>query len=66
MATRQLQSADGKLVIPYKDVQNVCMCVVTYPLLQYLLLNDLDTCKHHTAYILDSSISEKIRNKLPA
>lgn len=66
MSKNQLQSADGKLVVPYEDVQNVCMCVVMYPLLQYLLLNDLDVCKKHTAYILDSSISEKIRNKLPA
>ena len=65
MASKQLQSADGQLVVPYEDVQNVCMCVVMYPLLQYLLLNDLDVCKKHTAYILDSSISEKIRNKLP-
>lgn len=65
MAKKQLQSADGSLVVPYENVQNVCMCVVIYPLLQYLLLNDLETCKHHTAYILDESISAKIRGKLP-
>ncbi|MBO2524451.1 MAG: hypothetical protein CW341_01935 [Bacteroidetes bacterium] len=66
MAKKQLQSVDGSLVVPYENVQNVCICVVIYPLLQYLLLNDLEICKHHTAYILDESISEKIRNKLPA
>ena len=66
MAKKQLQSADGSLMVPYENVQNVCICVVIYPLLQYLLLNDLETCKHHTAYILDESISEKIRGKLPA
>lgn len=65
MAKKQLQSADGQLVVPYDEVQNVCICVVIYPLLQYLLLNDLETCKHHTAYILDESISAKIRGKLP-
>lgn len=65
MKGKQLQSADGQLVVSYDNVQNVCICVVMYPLLQYLLLNDLDVCKKHTAYILDSSISEKIRNKLP-
>ena len=66
MAKKQLQSEDGQLVVPYDEVQNVCICVVIYPLLQYLLLNDLETCKHHTAYILDESISAKIRGKLPA
>lgn len=66
MSRKQLQSADGSLVVPYENVQNVCICVVIYPLLQYLLLNDLETCKHHTAYILDESISAKIRGKLPA
>jgi|GEM_PF-806753 len=66
MAKKQLQSADGSLVVPYENVQNVCICVVIYPLLQYLLLNDLEICKHHTAYILDESISAKIRGKLPA
>ena len=65
MAKKQLQSADGQLVVPYENVQNVCICVVMYPLLQYLLLNDLEVCKSHTAYILDETISEKIRNKLP-
>ncbi len=65
MAKKQLQSADGQLAVPYDDVQQVCICVVIYPLLQYLLLNDLKTCKHHTAYILDETISAKIRNKLP-
>lgn len=65
MASKQLQSADRQLVVPYENVQNVCICVVMYPLLQYLLLNDLEVCKSHTAYILDETISEKIRNKLP-
>lgn len=66
MSRKQLQSADGSLVVPYENVQNVCICVVIYPLLQYLLLNDLETCKYHTAYVLDESISTKIRGKLPA
>lgn len=62
----RLQADDGSLTVGYEDVQQVCICVVIYPLLQYLLLNDLEMCKHHTAYILDETIHPGIRKKLPS
>lgn len=62
---KKIQSQDGKITVAYNDVQNVCMAVVTYSLLQYLLLEDLDVVKNHTIYVLDDAIPASIRSKLP-
>ena len=38
-----IKSQDGKLEVKYSEVQNSCMCVSLFALLQYLLLFDEDT-----------------------
>lgn len=65
MDRKHISSEDGKIKIAYKDIEQVCICLVPYALLQYLLLNELDMCKHHTAYFLDESVNQSIKNNLP-
>jgi len=65
MDKNYIQSPDGKLQVKYEEITNSCMCVSLYALLQYLLLFDEDTIKHHTCYFLGYAVNEKISAKLP-
>lgn len=60
-----IKSQDGKLEVKYSEVQNSCMCVSLFALLQYLLLFDEDTIKKRTCYFLGYAVNEDISRKLP-
>lgn len=65
MSNKSIKSQDGKLEVKYSEIQNSCMCVSLYALLQYLLLFDEDTIKNHTCYFLGYAVNEEISRKLP-
>lgn len=60
-----IKSQDGKMEILYSEIQNSCMCVSLYALLQYLLLFDEETISKHTCYFTGYAVDETIGNKLP-
>lgn len=63
---KSIQSENKELLVTYDDVQNVCICVVLYSLLQYLLLVDEESSRKRTIYIFGDGISPKIRERLPS
>lgn len=64
---KNIKSKDGKIEVQYDEVTHVCICVVIYALLQYLLLEDDNVVKHNTVYFCyDKGISEDVRNRLPS
>ena len=63
--TKSIKSQDGKLEVKYDEVQNSCMCVSLYALLQYLLLFDEDTIQRHTCFFLGYAVNKDISRKLP-
>ena len=66
ISRKSIKSRDGKIEVKYDEVENVCICVVIYALLLYLLLHKLETIKKHTIYIFDESVAQNIRSKLPS
>lgn len=62
---RIITSGDGRISVPFEEINNVCICYSIYPLLQFLLLMDEDDVKKHTCFFMGSEISQQIRNKLP-
>ena len=66
MKTKSIKSQDGKIEIKYDDVTHVCIVGVIYPLLQYLLLQDLETTSRHTVYVFSEGVPSMIRPKLPS
>lgn len=65
MPRKFIKSADNKILLKFDDVKQVCICITPYALLQYFLINELDTCQQHTAYIFDESMNSSIKKKLP-
>ena len=63
---KSIKSRDGKIEVKYDEVENVCICVVIYALLLYLLSHKLDTILKHTVYVFDEGVSQNIRSKLPS
>lgn len=46
-------------------ITHVCICFTQYALLQYLLLTDEDTARHHTFYIFNEIIAPDIQRHFP-
>lgn len=65
MSGKKITSLDKEITLTYDEVKNVCICVVLYPLLQYMLIEDLDAIRNHTLYILDETIPDEIQSRLP-
>lgn len=65
MPRRIIKSTDNKISLTYNDVQQVCICITPYALLQYFLINELQICQQHTVYIFDESMNPSIKKKLP-
>lgn len=66
MKKKSIKSQDGNIEVGYDDVTHVCIVGVIYALLQYLLLQDLDTIKNHTVYVFSEGVPLSIRTKLPS
>jgi len=60
-----IKSQDGKIEVQYDDVENVCVCMSHYALLQYLLLQEENVIKN-TCFFFSEHINEQIVSKLPA
>ncbi|MBO7337643.1 MAG: hypothetical protein J6U33_03250 [Paludibacteraceae bacterium] len=58
-------SEDEKISLRNEDITHVCIAPSLYPLMQYILLKDIDTVKKHTFYIFTDVISKDIRKHLP-
>lgn len=65
MPQKTLKSPNNEFIINYADVKQVCICCIPYALLQYLLVNDLQISKYHTAYFFDELMPQAIKHKLP-
>lgn len=65
MSNKSIKSRDGKIEVKHDEVTHVCICLVIYALLQYLLLEDDSVIKHNTVYFCyDKGIGRTIRNHL--
>ena len=65
--TKTIKSQDGKLEVKYDEVTHVCVCVVIYALLHYLLLADERDARDHTIYYCyNKGIDKNIRDHLPS
>lgn len=60
-----IKSKDGKIEVRYDDVENVCVCMSHFALLQYMLLQDENSIKK-TCFIFSEHIDKKIVKRLPA
>lgn len=66
MKKKSIKSQDGNIEVKYDEVTHVCIVGVIYALLQYLLLQELDTIRNHTVYVFSEGVPSSIRVKLPS
>ena len=66
MKNKSIKSQDGECEIRNEEIENVCICVVIYALLIYLLSHKLETIQKHTIYFFDEGVAQSIRRKLPS
>ncbi len=63
--SKTYKSEDGKVSLKSEDITHVCIAPSLYPLMQYIMLKDIDTVKKHTFYIFTDVISKDIRRHFP-